>query len=152
MASRTPSDLTSHLGFWLRFVSNAVSGAFARKLESKGVSVAEWVLMRELYGAEALAPSRVADAIGMTRGAITKLADKLIAKGLVARTADESDGRAQTLALTAKGRALIPKLAALADQNDAEFFGDLDPALIETVKAAMKDVVRRRGLKSVPTE
>jgi DNA-binding MarR family transcriptional regulator len=152
MASRPVSDLTAHLGYWLRFVSNHVSGAFARKLEGRGVSVVEWVVMRELYGADALAPSRVAEAIGMTRGAITKIADRLIAKGLVKRDADVADGRAQTLALTQKGRTLIPKLAALADQNDEEFFGDLDPALIATVRAAMMEVVRRRGLKSVPTE
>jgi DNA-binding MarR family transcriptional regulator len=152
MPSRPVSDLTSHLGYWLRFVSNHVSGAFARKLADRDVSVAEWVLLRELYGAEALAPSHLAEAIGMTRGAITKLADKLIAKRLIRREADTADGRAQTLALTPKGRALIPDLATLADQNDAEFFGDLDPALVETVKSAMKDVIRRRGLKSIPTE
>jgi DNA-binding MarR family transcriptional regulator len=152
MASRPVSDLTAHLGYWLRFVSNHVSGAFARKLEGKGVSVVEWVTMRELYGADALAPSRMADAIGLTRGAITKIADRLIAKGLVKRDADAADGRAQTLALTQKGRALIPKLAALADQNDADFFGDLDPALVETVTAAMQEIVRRRGLKPIPIE
>ena len=35
------SDLTSHLGYWLRHVSNHVSHAFARKLESRDVTVAE---------------------------------------------------------------------------------------------------------------
>ena len=29
---RPASDLTSHLGYWLRYVSNHVSHAFARKL------------------------------------------------------------------------------------------------------------------------
>ena len=33
-----------------------------------------------------------------------------------------ADGRAQTLALTPAGRALTPRLAVLADANDAEFF------------------------------
>ena len=148
----TVSDLAAHLGFWLRFVSNHVSGAFADKIAERGVGVAEWVVMRALYDAPALAPSRVAEVIGMTRGAVTKLADKLIAKGLVRREADARDRRAQTLALTAKGRALLPKLAALADQNDEEFFGQLDPALVETIKDAMKEIVRRRGLTVIPTE
>jgi len=39
---------------------------------------------------------------------------------LVVRKSDTRDGRAQTLALTAKGRKLVPTLAALADANDAE--------------------------------
>jgi len=115
MPSRPTSDLTSHLGYWLRHVSNHVSHAFARKLESRGVTVAEWVVMRELYGEAASAPSRLADKLSLTRGAISKLADRLVAKGLVTRASNNSDGRAHTLALTLKGRSLIPKLAALAD-------------------------------------
>jgi DNA-binding MarR family transcriptional regulator len=102
----TSSDLTAHLGYWLRFVSNHVSQAFARKVEARGVTVAEWVVMRQLLDVDAMPPSHLAEHVGMTRGAITKLADRLVAKSLVVRTADESDGRAQTLALTAKGRKL----------------------------------------------
>ena len=93
-----PSHLTSHLGFWLRFVSNHVSHAFARKLEDRDVTVAEWVLLRELYDVDHIAPSRLAERMGMTRGAITKLADRLIAKRLVSRRANPDDARAQTLA------------------------------------------------------
>jgi DNA-binding MarR family transcriptional regulator len=37
------------------------------------------------------------------------------------------DGRAQTLSLTRAGRSIVPKLAALADANDAEFFDHLAP-------------------------
>src|SRR5471032_730570 len=92
------SDLTAHLGYWLRYVSNHVSQAFARKVEAHGVTVAEWVLMRQLLDEQALAPSRLAERMGMTRGAITKLADRLIAKSLMVRAADPEDGRAQTLA------------------------------------------------------
>ena len=152
MTARPASDLTSHLGFWLRFVSNHVSHAFARKLEGRGVSVAEWVVMRELYGVEVLAPSKLADTIGMTRGAISKIADRLDAKGLARRDADATDGRAQTLALTAKGRALIPRLAALADRNDAEFFDHLSAADREALVRILKGIVSRRGLKSVPVD
>lgn len=119
------SDLHAHLGFWLRAVSNHVSQAFAARLSDKGVTVAEWVMMRALYGKEPLPPSRLAEDMGMTRGAITRLADRLIAKALVIRQASPDDGRAQTLALTADGEGLVPALAALADRNDEEFFGAL---------------------------
>ena len=74
---RSASGLTDHLGYWLRFVSNHVSQAFARKMEQRGVTVAEWVVMRRLLDVEDMAPSQLAEEIGMTRGGITKLADKL---------------------------------------------------------------------------
>ena len=145
------SPLESHLGYWLRYVSNHVSHAFALKVAARGVTVAEWVVLRELYDGES-APSALADRLGMTRGAISKLADRLIAKGLIARRASAGDRRFQTLALTRQGRALTPKLAALADRNDEEFFAPLDRATREAIETAMKEIVRRMGLRAAPVD
>jgi DNA-binding MarR family transcriptional regulator len=132
-------DLTTHLGFWLRVVSNQVSHAFAAKLATQGVTVAEWVMLRTLFHGTPKPPSLVASEMAMTRGAITKLADRLIAKALVAREANQDDRRAQTLRLTPQGRALVPDLAALADQNEAEFFGHLTAA----ERAALETILKR---------
>ncbi len=151
MLSHPPvSALTAHLGYWLRYVSNHVSHAFALKLEARGVTVAEWVVLRELYNCDRRPPSRLAARLGMTRGAITKLADRLIAKSLVAREADADDGRAQTLALTRKGQNLVPRLAALADQNDADFFGHLTPEERVGLERILKSIVERSGLQTIP--
>ena len=152
MARQTEvSRLESHLGYWLRYVSNHVSHGFSLKLAARDVTVAEWVVLRELYDGET-APSALADRLGMTRGGISKLADRLIAKGLITRRANAGDRRFQTLALTRKGRTEAPKLAALADENDAEFFAHLEPALRETIAAAMKDIVRKQALRTVPVD
>ena len=147
-----PSDLTAHLGFWLRTVSNHVSHAFAGKLTAKGVTVAEWVMMRALYGKEPMPPSHLAEEMGMTRGAITKLADRLIGKSLIVRKASRDDGRAQTLALTPCGTSLVPELAALADRNDAEFFDHLSAAEHETLKRLLKRTVEHCHMTTVPIE
>lgn len=147
-----PSALSDHLGYWLRQVSNHVSHAFARKVEARGVTVAEWVVMRELLDLPAAAPSRLAERLGLTRGAITKLADRLIGKKLLVRRPDPDDARAQTLALTAKGRRLVPELAALADRNDAEFFDHLSASDRAMLLRLLQDIVRRRGLTAVPID
>lgn len=146
------SDLDAHLGYWLRFVSNHVSQAFASRLQRKGVTVAEWVAMRRLFGEGGVAPSLLADRIGMTRGAITKLADRLIDKELVIRRADPQDGRAQTLTLTARGRALVPELATLADDNDAEFFRPLTAQERRVLRRLLERVAEQNELKVVPID
>ena len=151
-STRPASELTSHLGYWLRYVSNHVSQAFARKVESHGVTVAEWVLMRQLLAVKALAPSRLAECMGLTRGAVSKLADRLIAKSLLVRSADPEDGRAQTLCLTPRGRSTVPKLAALADANDAEFFGQLAPKDRAALRRILREIVAKHGLKSLPVD
>ncbi|MGE3872969.1 MAG: MarR family winged helix-turn-helix transcriptional regulator [Parvibaculaceae bacterium] len=153
MSSISPaSELTAHLGFWLRTVSNHVSHAFAGKLADKGVTVAEWVMMRALYGKEPMPPSRLADEMGMTRGAITKLAGRLVKKSLIVRKADRDDGRAQTLALTPRGASLVPKLAALADHNDAEFFDCLTRAEREALERLLRRLVEHGQMTAMPIE
>jgi DNA-binding MarR family transcriptional regulator len=146
------SELDAHLGFWLRIVSNHVSHAFAAKLAAKGVTVAEWVAMRALYGKDPLAPSCLARDMGMTRGAITRLADRLIAKSLVVRRASTTDRRAQTLALTAQARQLVPELAALADQNDQEFFGQLSGAERAFLKEVLQRLVEQGRMSAMPVD
>lgn len=141
-----------HLGFWLRAVSNHVSQAFAARLEGSGATVAEWVMLRTLLGRAPLAPSRLADEMGLTRGAVTRLADRLIAKGLVARAAQPGDGRAQTLALTPAGAALVPELAARADRNDAEAFTALSDGERRTLMDLLKKVAEHRAISTPPLD
>lgn len=110
------SNLTGHTGYWLRMMSNAVSQDFARRIAAERVTAAKWSFMR-------------ADRMCMTRGAISKLADRLVAKGLVAST--EAGRGGQILSLTLEGRAKVPVLAGLVDANDAGYFCVLSVAGIE---------------------
>jgi DNA-binding MarR family transcriptional regulator len=146
------SDLKSHTGFWMRFVSNHVSHAFARKLQASGVTVAEWVVMRELFAKPSLAPSELAKVTGLTRAAVSKLVDRLFEKKLVTREASAKDRRYQDIALTAEGRRLVPKLATLADKNDGEFFSVLSSKEHEALRETLKKLVRANNLSRIPLE
>jgi DNA-binding MarR family transcriptional regulator len=146
------SDLKGHVGFWLRFVSNHVSYAFARKLLGSDVTVAEWVVLREMYETESLAPSRLAEATGLTRGAVSKLVDRLFHKKLLTRVERDDDRRYQTIALTEMGRKLVPKLAAQADENDAEFFSALTQQERQALIEALRKLVEANRLTKLPTE
>jgi DNA-binding MarR family transcriptional regulator len=146
------SDLHSHLGYWMRAASNAVSHGFARRLETQGVTVAEWVVLRVLYDEEGLTPTALAERIGMTKGAISKLAERLVAKGLLRRTGNPDDRRAHTLTLTPDGWDKVPALAAIADENDAEFFAVLAEDERAALDRLLKSLVERRGLTAAPVD
>lgn len=149
--SKQVSGLDAHVGFWLRWVSNYVSQAFAQKLAGSAISVVEWVILRQLFDLGTASPSQLATASGMTRGAISKLVDRLLDRGLVSRTEVAADRRCQEVKLTASGRALVPKLAALADRNDEEFFSPLSARERESLVATLKKLVAANKLKKVPT-
>lgn len=146
------SHLEDHLGYWLRFVSNHVSHAFRLKVEGEGVTVAEWVLLREVLQSPAANPSQLAEKLGMTRGAISKLVERLCQKELATRAYSRGDRRFQSVSLTAAGKKLVPKLARLADDNDREFFGHLDKRQAAGLGELLRDIVRKHGWKDLPID
>ncbi len=150
--SSEPAELTDHLGYWLRQVSNHVSQAFSRRLAARDVTVAEWAFLRVLYACAPASPSRLADDMGMTRGAITKLADRLLAKALIVRASSPDDRRSHTLRLTAKGTALVPRLAALADENERACFAHLAGADRKALQRILRETVTRLGISTIPID
>lgn len=147
----TPSPLESHLGFWLRFVSNHVSIRFQQLLEDKGVTVTEWVALRTLWSQDETTHAELIDALGMTKGATSKVVSRLEEKGLAGRQLVDGRAREQNLGLTAAGKALVPQLAALADANDAHFFGHLPATERQALTQAMQALVQHHQLKEIPT-
>jgi DNA-binding MarR family transcriptional regulator len=146
------SDLEAHLGYWLRFVSNHVSYRFQRLVEAKGVTVSEWVVLRRMYGSEEIAAGALVKSIGMSKGAISKLVERLHRKKLLSRVVDTGDRRHHALRLTGAGAALVPELAKLADENDARFFGHLPKAARRQLLQSMQAIVRHHHLNAVPID
>lgn len=144
--------LSAHLGYVLRMVSNAVSHEFARGLAGESVTVAEWSMLRSLYGEGAVAPSALARRMGMTKGAISKLADRLGDKGLIERAANPEDKRAHSLSLSARGNEKVPILSALADRNDAAFFAVLTSEEQQSLRNLLHVLIDKHGLSGVPTD
>ena len=146
------SELTAHTGYLLRMVSNAVSQEVARKVAGEGVTLAEWVMLRSLYGGEAVAPSALAGRMGMTKGAISKLADRLVAKGLIERAGNPDDKRAQRLSLSTVGAEKVPALAHLADENDAVFLAALTGKEQERLRALLQTLIDKHKLSGMPVD
>jgi DNA-binding MarR family transcriptional regulator len=105
-----------------------------------------------MYGRDTMAPSELAERTGMTRGAASKLVDRLVGKELVTRRDRTDDRRFQEIGLKPAGRRLVPQLAALADRNDEEFFRPLTARERDELLATLKKLVQAHGLKNLPTE
>jgi DNA-binding MarR family transcriptional regulator len=151
-AKRSVSALETHLGYCLRRVSNSVSGQFAQSLHARQTSVAEWVLLRLLYERLHATPGELAEALTMTRGAISKVVDKLQAKGWIKSRVNPEDSRGQILSLTSLGKRNLPKLAEIADQNDKQFFACLDGDEKSALRRLLSKVAEHHQLDSVPVD
>jgi DNA-binding MarR family transcriptional regulator len=145
------SRLDLHVCYWLRRASNQVSHALSRKLENKGITLAEWIALRELYDGD-LRPATLAERLGLTRGAISKLARRLGRNLMITQHASAHDGRAQMLAITDGGRVMVRVLASALDETDEEFFGDLDPATRALILSTLREISHRRGSRAAPMD
>ena len=145
-------DLESHLGYWLRRVSNHVSGAFTRVLQTRHVSVAEWVLMCHVQACPGITPGELAEMLDLTRGAVSKVIDKLEAKRWIVHATKPQDGRVKLLSLTRLGSRILPELAEIADQNDRQFFEGLDPEERATLRRLLGKLTELHQIRHVPIE
>lgn len=147
-----PNPLETHLGYWMRFLSNHVSGAFRERVEARGSTVAEWVALRTLHHASPLSLGDLVRETGMDKAAASRLVEQLVKKKLVARAVSARDRRGIDLSLTAAGKALTTKLAAEADVNDEAFFGGLTPRDRAYLRRILMALVETNGLTAKPLE
>lgn len=136
-----------HLGYWLRYVSNNVAFAFSQKLADSGVTVAEWIILRQMYSRGQASSVDISSRTGLTQGAISKLIERLLKKGLVVKEVSAQDRRYKRIKLTHKGCKMVPGLAHIADGIDDYFFGDLTAKRKKQLMDLLINVVRTRQLR-----
>lgn len=137
--------LTDHLEYWLRTASNHASYVLGERLRGEGVTTAEWSMLRELYDVDTISPTQLAKRLALTGGAITKLVDRLLPKGLVVREFSASGARTQSVYLTERGRALVPILADHAGTNETKLFTHLSADERHVLKKVLFSIVERRA-------
>lgn len=132
------NGLHDHVGYWLRRLSDEVHTAFERQLATRDLTVAQWSVLVTVYHGHATTTTAAAKFIGIDPGAVSRLVDRLSAKGLMTRSPDPASRRRVQLELTARGRALVPSLIGIADRNDATFFEALTPKERAALLSALK--------------
>lgn len=151
--SRSVNHPEDHLGYWLTVVSSKVGTSLARRLQRLDVTVSEWVALRKLLDQPApISISALAEEMGMTKAPVSRLVERLVQKELVNRQHSRHDGRAQQIWLSSAGQKLVPKLAAIADENDEALFGHLPMKVRPVMIALMQDIAKRYRLTQLSAE
>jgi len=89
----------------------------------------------------ACAPGELARHTMVTTGAVTKRVDRLVASGLVSRSASDDDGRGRVVALTAEGRRVIDEALVAHVANEERLLAALGPA----DRRALESLLRQWG-------
>jgi DNA-binding MarR family transcriptional regulator len=130
---------------WHDRVSQALQGDLEQRFAAFGVTPSQFRLLAALARHDADTVRGIAAALRLDGAAVTRLADRLQAKGLVAREPDPTDGRSVRLSLTEAGADLVPLLDAEASAHERAWFGSLSFAELRQYKLTLAKLLQRAG-------
>lgn len=114
--------------------TRALAGLLA---EHSGLTVAGWRALSIIGAHEPLSSGSVARHSSMDADKVTRAVDRLVAKRLVAREADEADRRRVVLTLTVRGRKVYGEIDRRRREIDAKFLSVLTEAEREAFFATL---------------
>jgi DNA-binding MarR family transcriptional regulator len=139
-------QLDSYLPYRLSVASNAVSGLIARAYEDRfGLTVPQWRLVCVLAEDGGLTQVQIVARTVMDKVTVSRAAQGLEKRRLVARSQNKADGRSHVLALTAEGRRLHGEIAPLALAYEAALIAGLAPEEVTLLKRLLSRLQSAAG-------
>jgi DNA-binding MarR family transcriptional regulator len=135
---------------------DAVRRFLARVVEPQGITLQQFNVLRILRGAERATPPiglptlEIAERMVERAPGITRLLDRLEAKGLVARKRCPEDRRQVLCRITPAGLALLSRLDRPMAQADADCLGMLAASELRTLTAILERI--RKGHAALSPE
>ena len=137
----TELKLDTFLPYRLSVVSNRVSAAIATAYDRLfGLKISEWRLIAVIAERQAITQQAVGVATRMDKVTVSRAAQALTGRGLIARQPNMGDKRSHLLTLTATGRALYDQVAPKALEMEAAIFEQLDPAERRTLSVMLERI------------
>ncbi len=103
-------------------ISKALGKSFEQKTTHEGFPLRadQWTLVSLLFHKGALTQKEIGDSLYMDKVAVSRLVDKMIAKGMVIRKPMSNDKRVREVSLTSSGKQLYSQMEPLATKTIAD--------------------------------
>lgn len=138
---RFPLDPDS-FGFLLTDLTRLIRADMDRMIAEAGLGITPGDARTLAHAARAgaIRQALLAERIGIEAMTLSTSLDRLEALGLVARTADPTDGRAKLVSVTESGEAMLGRIAPLAASLRAKANAGIDPDAWQAFIAMLKTV------------
>jgi len=127
-----------YLSALLARASAAVAEEINADIARRGMQINHWRILGSLWGGGSLTPSEVCALTLIKQPTVTRLVARLAADGLIRKSADPADRRLVRLTLTARGRAEVGDLIAMANERQRRLLDGLDA---EQLTAALRHLI-----------
>jgi MarR family transcriptional regulator for hemolysin len=140
---RTPEE---PIGLFVARSARTLSRAFDAALAEAGGSLATWAVLISLAGGNHHRSQRsIAAAVGIEGPTLTHHLGRMETAGLVRRTRDPQDRRAQAVALTPEGRAVFTRMLEVVRDFDRRLRTGLSDAEVATLQSLLTRLVANVG-------
>lgn len=145
--SRTaaPADavhfVDDYLPALLARASHLISGEFHRIAKSKGFTVSEWRVLATLAGNGPMSIGRLAELSVSKQPTVTRLLDRMEARGQVRRVPHDSDRRVTLVQITPAGTKLVSGLIKLAREHERRVLEPFGLQRAAELKATLKRMI-----------
>lgn len=119
--------------------SHLISGEFHRVAKAKGFTVSEWRVLASLAGNAPMSIGRLAEITVTKQPTVTRVLDRMEARGHVRRMPHEEDRRVTLVAITPSGNRLVAGLIKLAREHEHRV---LEPFGLQRA-AELKDTLKQ---------
>ncbi len=148
MPSRTPSFYRpgsyrpeESVTYLMRLITTAVASEVSARLEPEGLTHAQWVPLFKLHQGEATTAAELARAVYLDAGSMTRMLDRLEAKGFVRRVRSEQDRRVIHLALTPAGEATAARIPQILCEVQNAHLRGFTRAELDTLQGLLQRVL-----------
>jgi DNA-binding MarR family transcriptional regulator len=118
-----------------------ISGEFHRIVTAKGFTVSDWRVLASLDGAEPMSIGALARVTTMKQPTLTRVLDRLQARGHVRRIAHETDRRITLIAITPAGDKLVSGLIGLAKEHERRVLEPFGLARSNELKKTLRQMI-----------
>ena len=125
-------------------LSRRLNRWYDRQLADLGVSAGEWTVLEQLArspGEAPLTPSQLAEAANVAPSSMTHRLDRMVERGLIARSVDPENRVRVRVQLTDAGYGLYAQAIREADLVEADLLAGLTPRQVQTLAGLLERVI-----------
>ena len=131
----------SYLAALLAQASQLISSEFHEVVRRHGLSVSEWRVLASLAGSDGISIGQLAQLALQKQPTMTRMLDRMEARGEVARFAHDADRRVTLVRITPAGQRMVSKLITLAREHEARVVEPFGAARAEELKATLRRII-----------
>ncbi len=138
------------IGYLMRQILNSVGEEVERQLAHLDLTNAQWVPLFKLYIGRATTAAELARECRLDAGAMTRMLDRLEAKGLCRRERSATDRRIVTITLTDAGREAAREIPEVLSRVQNAYLAGFSEPEFQALKGYLRRILHNTNLPNTP--